>query len=338
GPLYADITGKLVRDNGTAATGLTVKLLADGSELSSVVTNEDGDYTFSVEQRKLAAAALLSVRASVEVNGKQAEVGLDFATGGDLNLPGVRFLEAAASPTPGTVDVTVAIPNYADPSDRRPAGYAVEVRTDGDALLATQTASASSSTIAVNRRLLENYLTSWRLKALLQSTSGGTEVTGYAAGLVASLVPQNAAPLSRGMGCTYANTANQTADALTPCPITDGDLRSRMEPQEICTDPDLTDSIQVCAAPYEELVVDLGTLQSFSYFAVHDVLDGVGVLLESSEDGTSFQTVTGFNADNFVLTAVSPIAAHYLRLKYTDTTDPAENPSALAGINEIVVY
>lgn len=337
GPTYAQINGSLIRDDGSPAAGVTVKLLADGAELTSVVADAAGAYVIQVEQSRLASATLLSVRTTVEVNGKQAEIGFDFASTSGITLPAARFLEAATTPSAGISDVTVTIPNYADPADRRPAGYAAEIKTISGELLATQTTSASSSVVAVNRKLLEDYATSWRLKALLQSTAGGVTVNGYAAGLVAPLAPQNAAPLSRGKSCTYANTDQQTPAALTPCPITDGDLATRPTAATICTDPDPNDAIQVCAAAYEELVVDLGSLQTIDFFAVHDVADGKSVLIESSESGTAFHTVTAFTADNFVFDA-SPINAHYLRFKYYDTTEPAENPSALAGVNEIVVY
>jgi len=338
GPQYIQFSGSLIRDSSSPAAGVTVKLLADGAELASVVAGTDGSYLFKVEQGRLASAALLSVRATVEVNGKQAEIGFDFAASSDLALPAARFLEAPTNPTAGTEAVTVLIPNYADPSDRRPAGYAVEVETQSGEALVSQTASASSSVITVNRKMLEDYATTWRLKALLQVSAGGVTISGYAAGLPAQLTAQNAAPLSRGKSCTYANTDQQTPVTLSPCPITDGDLATRPSATTICTDPDLTDQIQVCAAAYEELVVDLGSLQAINFFAVHDVADGKSVLIESSESGTAFHTVTAFTADNFVLDAASPINAHYLRLKYYDTTEPATNPSALAGLNEIVVY
>jgi hypothetical protein len=334
GPTYVQISGSLIRDDGSAASGVTVKLLADGAELTSVATGADGAYALSVEQGRLTGATLLAVRATVAVNGKEAEIGFDFAGSGNLTLPAARFLEAAATPSAGISEVTVAIPNYADPSDRRPAGYAAEVKTISGDLLATQTASASSSIVSINKKLLEDYATSWRLKALLQATVGGVAVDGYAAGLVGPLGPQNATPLSRGKGCTYANTDNQTPAALTPCPVTDGDLATHLTATAICTPT----SSELCAEAFEELVIDLGGLQTFDFFAVHKVTAGKSVLLASSESGTTFHTIATFEADNYVYEPVSPVAAHYLRLKYNDTVDPAANPSALSGLNEIVVY
>jgi hypothetical protein len=259
------------------------------------------------------------------------EVGADFTVVGSvINIPILRFLEAPMSPTIEADAVAVTIPNYAGGDDRRPASYELEVRSpDNDPIFAVQT-SASSSVVRLPKLVFEDFAVLMRLRALI---TGSTITGGFASSEATELSGLNAAPLSRSMGCMYSSTDQQTPAALTPCPITDGELDTAMPTEvAICVDPDPTDTILECASTFESLVIDLGSEQSFSAIIVHSLGEGGSLLLQVSSDNVAWANVTMLTASNFMFE--NTMSARYLKLGYMGTA----TETMMGGLNEIAVY
>lgn len=326
------ISGNLIRDDDRPAAGAKVTLLRDGAQLAATEADAEGSYLFLVEQEGTQGDHVLGVRGEITVDGAAAEVGVDFAAGAaeNVSLPALRFLEAPLSYSDSGDQVTVTIPNFAGADGRRPLGYELQVFKLSGWLLASQPASASSSVVRVHKALLEDFITKLRLAAELDL---GSNLSGFAAAPQVQLGAQNAAPLSRGAGCAYSNTAAQTPAALSPCPVTDGNLQTFLDPSAaICDDPNPDDAIDVCASTWERLVVDLGAVQGVQIFALHDRGSAAAVLLEYSEDGIAYTSIGSISVDSFIFD--TPFAARYLRLSYLGQA----LESQLAGLNEIVVY
>jgi len=326
------ISGDLIRDDDSPATSAAVRLLLDGDQLSTAQADADGHFVFLVEGQQLDGAETLGVRAEVNVSGGTAEVGVNMGAGNaqDITLPALRFLEAPLSHSDSGDEVTVTIPNYAGADGQRPLGYELQVHKLSGWLLAATPASASSSVVRVHKALLEDYNTSLRLVAELDLSGG---LAGFAAAPQVQLDPLNAAPLSRGASCEYASTDQQSGVALSPCPLTDGNLQTTLEPSgAICIDPDPEDAIQECASTWERVVIDLGSAQTVQVFAVHDLGAAASVLLERSDDGVAFSNVTSVTTDSFIFDTA--FDARFIRMSYSGT----ETDSQLAGLNEIVVY
>jgi len=270
------VQGSLMRDSGDPAEGISVRLVRDSTVVMQVLTDATGAYVFDVELGEVQQGAV-GLRARLSESVTAPEVGADFAVVGSvINIPILRFLEAPMSPTIEADAVAVTIPNYAGGDDRRPAGYELEVRSpDNDPIFAVQT-SASSSVVRLPKLVFEDFAVLLRLRALI---TGSTISAGFASSEATELSGLNAAPLSRGMGCTYSSTDQQTPAALSPCPITDGALDTAMPTEvAICVDPDPADAIMECASTFESLVIDLGSEQTFGAIIVHSLGEGGSLL------------------------------------------------------------
>ncbi len=323
------IEGALVMDNGDPASDLAVRLLRASAEFAQVQTDAAGGYSFEVDSDDVRGSQL-SVRVELGAAGASAEVGLDFeASLAKTTLPTLRFLEAPLSHSVETDTVTVMVPNYADGDDRRPDAYQL-VASAGSTTVATVETSGSSSTVAIDKLLLEDFDVSLRLYALLAPSAA---ISGFAASAPASAGVVNAAPLSRGASCDYSSTQDQTAQALSPCPLTDGDLDSGLPTEvTICEDSNPDDAIEECAETWERVTIDLGSEQSITTLVVHGLGSASSVMLKQSTDGTTFTNVTPLTSPDTLLSIA--LTARYLQLSYTgDATQ-----SMLAGLNEFSAY
>lgn len=324
------VQGSLMRDSGDPAVGISVRLVRDGTVVMQVLTDATGAYVFDVELGEV-QTGLVGLRARLTESVTAAEVGADFTVVGSvINIPILRFLEAPMSPTVETDAVAVTIPNYAGGDDRRPAGYELEVRSpDNQPIFAVQT-SASSSVVRLPKLVFEDFAVLLRLRALI---TGATITGGFASSAAAELSGLNPAPLSRGMGCTYSSTDQQTPAALTPCPITDGALDTAMPTEvDICIDSDPSDTIMECAATFENLVIDLGSEQNFGAIIVHSLGEGGSLLLQVSADNQTWSNVTMLTDSNFMFE--NTMSARYLKLGYMGTATVTQ----MGGLNEIAVY
>ncbi|MFH1810926.1 MAG: discoidin domain-containing protein [Pseudomonadota bacterium] len=324
------VLGSLMRDDGSAAVGISVRLVRDGTTVLQVLTDAEGKYAIDVDVTEVQTGQV-GIRARLTESVTAAEVGADFTVVGTLiNLPILRFLEAPLNPTVETDAVAVTIPNYAGGDDRRPASYELEVRTpDNQPIFAVQT-SASSSVVRLPKLVLEDFSVLLRLRAIL---SGSTITGGFASSVAAELSGLNAAPLSRDMSCAYSSTDQQTPQTLAPCPITDGDLTTAMPLDvDICVDPNPADSIMECASTFESLVIDLGSEQNIAAIIVHSLGEGSSLLLQVSADNVAWTNVTMLTTSNFLFE--NPLTARYLKLGYLGTG----TGTVVGGLNEIAVY
>lgn len=331
--LTLHISGKILRDDGSAASSLAVQLLRDGTEMSVVNTDSEGAYSFVADAKDFDGD--LALRAQLSEVAGSAALGLDFTIADkDLTLPTLRFMEAPLNDNNDATDLIVSVPNYAGGDDRRPASYALQVLV-GSEELALIEVSGSSSSVKVPRLLLQDFDVDFTLSAILD-VSG---MTGYARSARKTLAAINATPLSRDASCQYSSTVAPALSPLTPCALTDGDLSTAINQGEICVDPDPSDAFSECASTFERILVDLGEDTEINSLVLHELnahAMGAGSILvfEQSSDAEVFTTITSLTQPRQVLTLPSPITARYLRISYTgsDTT------SALTGFNEIAVY
>ena len=327
------ISGKIIRDDDSAAFGQAVQIVRDGEAIAEVNTDPDGKYTFIADEKDLSGD--LQLRCQLDGHDESPQVGLDFTLSGkNMSMPTLRFMEASLSEDYDASDMTVAIPNYADGEGSRPASYKLQV-LDQDYELALIDASSNSSSVKVPRLLLEDFSINYNLKAVL-SVSG---MTGFARSAVKTVAPVNPAPLSRSAACQYSSTAAQDPSSMNPCPLTDGDVRTALDMGPICVDQDPSDSISECASTFERIVMDLGASATINHIVLHELNAGTlgagsQLVLERSNDGATFTPITGLDTPRTVLDLPAAINAQYLRLSYMGT----DTDSALTGFNEVSVY
>lgn len=327
------ISGTIIRDDDSPAFGQAVQIIREGSTIAEVNTDPNGKYTFIADESELTGA--LSLRCQLDGHADTPALGLDFTVSGKtMNMPTLRFMEANLSEDYDATDMTVAVPNYADGDGGRPASYELQV-LDQDFELILQPATNNASSVKIPRLLLEDFSINYNLSAIL-NLSG---MTGFARSSVKEVAPVNPAPLSRNTGCEYSSTVEQTPSALSPCPITDGDVTTKIEKEAICIDLDPNDAISECASTFERLVVDLGASATIRHIVLHELNarelgQGSQLVMERSDDGATFTPITGLETTRTVLDLPAPINARYLRLSYTGT----DTDSALNGFNEVSVY
>jgi hypothetical protein len=258
------------------------------------------------------------------------EAGYDFQIDEEsVAVPPLKLYEIPPGYSVGD-DVAVAIPAWRDVGGAYPAAYRLRAATGAGALLAEAEVGPSSSVVRIATALLQDFVARLQLTALLEPGGG---FSGFTSQAPFELTGQNPAPLSRGASCTYTNIDHQTGHLHDPCPLTDGDLETGLEPIEpICVDLTPGDPVDECASVWERVVIDLGSMQPVAWIVSHRLGPGLQLLVERSEDGVAFTAVTSIEAAGFA-EAVSFTTRH-LRIGYVGTDDS----SALATLNEIAVY
>lgn len=343
-----DITGVIVRDDGSPAVDVGVTLGSGETLLGDTTTDADGRYQFKVmadDTRDLpgGSLSLLSVRARLQAADPTPEVGFDFtAQRRTMTVPTMRFFETpvvfvTTGHTCGDSEVAVFKTAYEDAQDRDPEHLLIKVLTaDGYEVISEEIVGATQA--CVSTLLLEDWVTSWRMIAQLADNTGGSFINGFAAGLPTELEAQNPTPVSRGKACTYASYDARTPAVISPCPITDGSLNTAFTPgAAICTDSDPDDAADECFQAWERLVIDLEEIRDITTVAVHNMAEGVTIAVDSSVTGESdsFEGIGGISGDNFVWSSTpAPRQVRYLRFGFTGSS----TESVLEGINEIFVY
>jgi hypothetical protein len=238
----------------------------------------------------------------------------------NLPLPELKLWEPsiAFSATPSSANVTFG---SVDSSYGSGATTGVTFAEADGTLVWLQAASSGQS---IDARLLEDAKGNVVATANANSQAPQTSVAFYYQSAAVAFAGTAGAPPSRGAACFADATSGPVA--LTPCPLTDGNLGVAMTPQ---SEPSCSSNCPTAAPANNWAYVDLGSAKSISLVVVRGVY--ASCVVETSADAMTWAALPGGpNSGIFSVTASG--TARYVRVRAASASD------RVTGLAEISVW
>jgi hypothetical protein len=248
-----------------------------------------------------------------------------------VTVPPLRLWEM-----PGTEDDASGAPSFSWHSLESSIGsiaddYRLQITTANGQTIWSVTTAGSSTQVGIDPRVTQDFSGNWATWAHQKIAGAGTDfdLTWYSPS--AAYATHGRIPLSRGKDC-WLEGANGPVKQ-SPCPLTDGDLATSLQPLPAPQCP----SGQSCTPPQQNnwVYVDLGTATTVSALVLYDVAFGSSsATVEGSLDGTSWTPMAApVSNQPYQLVTLSG-TARYVRLRLGD---PSAQFSAF-GNSEVAIY
>ena len=338
---HPDLLQGVVEAAATVATlGLACLSNTDSicHPLSTAQTALDGSFAFaplkgSDTQGSAGNALLFSTFvAGPAANGNQisaAAVTTDFYLQHvTVILPTARLWLPALAQTTAASTVSLGWPSLQQGIGQPAQDYALQVIGSDGATVWSQ--STSTPNLQLDPRATEDFGGTWTVTA--NRTVAGTD-TSFGFHYLAPAKAYGSSgrvPLSRHATCAVQSLSG--SQALSPCPLTDGDLTTFFAP--------LTCPQGSTCAPGAQnnwISMDLGAPQGLSALVLHALTlpnSSVSLLVDYSNDGSTWLPLATPASSPYQLTKITAgVSARYVRLRLSDSTT-----EFTAGVNEVAFY
>jgi hypothetical protein len=248
----------------------------------------------------------------------------------EVTVPPLRLWETA-----GSEDDSGGAPSFSWPSLQSSIGsvaddYRLQITTAGGQIIWSAATAGSSTKVGIDPRVTQDFAGNWAVWAHRKIAGDGTDfdVTWYSPSL--AYVSRGRVPLSRGKDCWLQGASGPVKQS--PCPLTDGDLATSLQPLPAPQCP----SGQTCTPPQQNgwVYVDLGAATSVSALVLYDAGFGSSgfAAIEGSVDGSAWTALAApVSNKGYQLVPVSG-TARYVRLRLVEASAqfPAFGNSELA--------
>jgi hypothetical protein len=194
------------------------------------------------------------------------------------------------------------------------------------------TPPAASTQVTIDPRVTQDFAGNWAIWAHRKIAGDGTDfdLTWYSP--ATAYATRGRIPQSRGKDCWLQGANGPVKQG--PCPLTDGDLGTGLQPLSVPQCP----SGQSCTPPPQNnwVYVDLGTATTLTAFVLYDVAFGSSssATIEGSVDATAWTPLVATVATQQYQVVPLSGTARYVRLRLADAT--AQFPSF--GNSEVAIY
>jgi F5/8 type C domain len=248
-----------------------------------------------------------------------------------VTVPPLRLWETA-----GTEDDAGGAVSFSWPSLQSSIGSAADdyrlqiTNATGQTIWSTGTA-ASSTQVGIDPRVTQDFAGNWAVWAHRKIPGDSTDfdLTYYSPST--AYASHAHIPASRGKDCWLQGASGPVKQ--TPCPLTDGDLGTSLQPLPASQCP----SGQTCTPPPQNnwVYIDLGAATTVSALVLYDVaLGSSSGTVEGSLDATAWtQLAASISNGRYQLVTLSG-TARYVRLRLVDAN--AELPAF--GNSEIAIF
>ena len=245
-------------------------------------------------------------------------------------VPALRLWETAGSEDDSSGTPSFSWPSLESAIGSAADGYELQITTAGGQTIWSAAASGSTTQVSIDPRVTQDFAGNWATWAHRKLAVDGTDFDLTWFSPATAYASHGHVPPSRGKDC-WLQGANGPVKQ-SPCPLTDGDLATRLQPLPAPACP----SGQTCTPPPQNnwVYVDLGATTTVSALVLYDVAFGSSSLatVEGSVDGVAWTPLAApISNQRYQLVALSG-AARYVRLRLVDATAqlPAFGNSELA--------
>ena len=296
------------------------------SPYAQATAGTDGSYTFgpirgSDSQGSTGEALLFSAWLSgpPPTAPASAPAGVDadfYIQKTQVTVPPLRLWETA-----GTEDDTSGAPSFSWPSLATSIGsaaddYRLQITTAKGQIIWSAATSGSSTQTTIDPRVTQDLAGNWAVWAHRKIPGDGTDfdLTWYSPSMAYS--SHGHLPLSRGKDCWLHGPSGPVKQS--PCPLTDGDLGTSLQPLPAPQCP----SGQSCTPPPQNnwVYVDLGAATTVSALVLYDVAFGSSssAMVEGSLDGSTWTPLAApISGQQYQVVTLSG-TAQYVRLRLAD--------------------
>jgi hypothetical protein len=295
---------------------------------AQATTATDGSYSFppirgadtqgSTGEALLFSAWLSGAAASAPATAP-AGVDVDFyIQKTQVTVPVMRLWETA-----GSEDDSSGAPSFSWPSLGGSIGsaaddYRLQITTSNGQTIWSAPASGSSTQLSIDARVTQDFAGNWATWAHRKLSGDGTDfdVTWYSQST--AYASHAHVPPSRGKDC-WLQGANGPVKQ-SPCPLTDGNLATSVQPLPAPTCP----SGQTCTPPQQNnwVYVDLGAAMPLNALVLYDVAFGSSsfAAIEGSTDAMAWTPLAApISNQQYQIVTLSG-TARYVRLRLQDAT------------------
>jgi hypothetical protein len=210
--------------------------------------------------------------------------------------------------------------------------YRLQITTAKGQIIWSAKTPGSSTQVTIDPRVTQDFAGNWATWAHRKIAGDGTDfdLTWYSPST--AYATQDRIPLSRGKDCWLQGASGPVKQS--PCPLTDGDLATSLQPLPAPQCP----AGQACTPPPQNnwVYVDLGTPTIVSALALYDVALGSSSLamVEGSLDGAAWTPLAApISNRQYQLVTLSG-TARYVRLRLGD----ASAQLAAFGNSEVAIF
>jgi hypothetical protein len=249
-----------------------------------------------------------------------------------VTVPPLRLWE-----TSGTEDETSGALSFSWPSLESSIGsvaddYRLQITTAKGQIIWSAATSGSSTQVGIDPRVTQDFAGNWATWAHRKIAGDGTDfdLTWYSPST--AFATKGLIPPSRGKDCWLQGASGPVKQS--PCPLTDGDLATSLQPLPAAPCP----SGQTCPPPPQNnwVYVDLGTATAVSAMALYDVAFGSSsfAMVEGSLDGAVWTALAApISNQQYQLVTLSG-TARFVRLRLGDT----EAQFSVFGNSELAIF
>ena len=235
-----------------------------------------------------------------------------------VTVPPLRLWE-----TSGTEDDAGGAPSFSWPSLESSIGsvaddYRLQITTGKGQIIWSATTSGSSTQVGIDPRVTQDFAGNWATWAHRKIAGDGTDfdLTWYSPST--AYATQGRIPPSRGKDCWLQGASGPVKQS--PCPLTDGDLATGLQPLPAPQCP----SGQTCPPPPQNswVYVDLGAATTVSALVLYDVAFGSSsfAMVEGSLDSVAWTPLAApISNQQYQLVTLSG-TARYVRLRLSDAS------------------
>jgi hypothetical protein len=334
--------GEAVTVIGTAGLACLTGNVSICHAYAQSTASPDGNYTFapirgadtqgSIGQALLFSAWLSGPTPSGPATAP-AGVNADFyIQRTQVTVPPLRLWETA-----GSEDDASGAPSFSWPSLQSAIGsiaddYRLQITTAKGQIIWSAPTSGASPQVAIDPRVTQDFAGNWAIWAHRKIAGDGTDfdLTWYSPST--AYASHGHTPASRGKDCWLQGASGPVKQS--PCPLTDGDLSTALQPLPAPQCP----AGQTCTPPPQNnwVYLDLGAATTVSAMVLYDVAFGSSssATVEGSLDGTAWTSLAAPISNQPYRVVVLSATARYVRLRLADAN--AQFPSL--GNSEIAVY
>jgi hypothetical protein len=249
-----------------------------------------------------------------------------------VTVPPLRLWETA-----GTEDDTSGAPSFSWPSLATSIGsaaddYRLQITTAKGQIIWSAATSGSSPQATIDPRVTQDLAGNWAIWAHRKIPGDGTDfdLTWYSPST--AYASRGRIPLSRGKDCWLQGPSGPVKQS--PCPLTDGDLGTSLQPLPAPQCP----SGQSCTPPPQNswVYVDLGAATTVSALVLYDVAFGSSssAMVEGSLDGSTWTPLAAPIVGQQYQVVTLSGTAQYARLRLVEPS--AQFPAF--GNSEVAIF
>lgn len=248
-----------------------------------------------------------------------------------VTVPPLRLWEAAGREDDASGGPSFSWPSLESSNGSAADDYRLQITTTQGQIIWSAATPASSTQLGIDPRVTQDFAGNWAVWAHRKIAGDGTDfdLTWYSPST--AYASHGHVPVSRGRDCWLQGASGPVKQS--PCPLTDGDLATSLQPLP----PPQCPSGQTCSpSPQNNWVyIDLGTATAVSALVLYDVAFGSSLAtVEGSLDGAGWTPLAASISNRRYQLVTLPGTARYVRLRLVD---PSAQFSSF-GNSEIAIF